>query len=68
MVLVLLDLRLEFIRRDLVVLDDKIDLKLLDREGQRNPLGGTPDETINLNGTDVGFELVNVGLVILNTN
>lgn len=64
MVLVLLDLSLELVGGDLLVLDDQVDLELLDTETNGNELGSTPDQTINLNGTDVGLELLKVGLVI----
>ena len=64
MVLVLLNLRLELIRGDLVIFDDNVDLKLVNGVGQRDPLGGTPEETVHLNGTDVSLELIKVGLII----
>lgn len=64
MVLVLLDLSLELVGGDLLVLDDQVDLELLDTETNGNKLGSTPDQTLNLNGTDVGLELLKVGLVI----
>lgn len=63
-VLVLLNLGLELIQRDLVVLDDQVDLELLDTETDGNELGSTPDQTVDLNGTDVGLQLLKVGLVI----
>lgn len=64
MVLVLLDLLLEFVGGDLLVLDDKVDLELLNGVGQGDQLGGTPDKTVLLDGADVGLELLNVGLII----
>lgn len=66
MVLVLLDLLLELIERDLVVLNDQVDLELLDTETDGDKGGGTPNETILLNGTDVGLELLHVGLIVWN--
>lgn len=63
-VLVLLDLLLKLVQRDLVVLDDKVDLELLDTEANGDQLGGTPDEAVLLNGKDVGLKLVHVGLII----
>ena len=66
MVLVLLDLLLELVKRDLVVLDDQVDLELLDTETDGDKGGGTPNETILLNGTNVGLELLHVGLIIYN--
>lgn len=63
-VLILLDRLLELIGGDLVVLNDQVDLELLDTEADGNPLGGTPDETVPLNGADVGLELLKVGLII----
>lgn len=64
MVLILLDLLLEIVGGDLLVLDDKVDLELLNGVGQGDELGGTPDKTVLLDGTDVGLELLNVGFVI----
>jgi hypothetical protein len=63
-VLVLLDLLLELVQGDLLVLDDQVDLELLDTETDGNQLGGTPDETVLLDGENVGLELVHVCLVI----
>ena len=63
-VLVLLNAGLELVGRDLVVLDDQVDLELLDTETNGNELGGTPDEAILLNGADVGLHLLKVGLVV----
>lgn len=63
-VLVLLNLGLKLIQRDLVVLDDQVDLELLDTEADGNELGSTPDQTVDLDGTDVGLQLLKVGLVI----
>jgi hypothetical protein len=63
-VLILLDLLLELVDRDLVVLNDHVDLELLDTETNGNELVGTPDHTVLLNRLDVGKELVQVGLVI----
>lgn len=63
-VLELLDLLLELVKRNLVVLNNQVDLELLDTETDGNKLGGTPDETVLLNGKDVGLELIHVCLVI----
>lgn len=63
-VLILLDRLLELIGGDLVVLNDQVDLELLNTEADGNPLGGTPDEAVPLNGADVGLELLKVGLII----
>lgn len=63
-VLVLLNASLEVIKGDLLILNDKVDLELLDTEADSNELGGTPDKTIDLNGADVGLHLLKVGLVI----
>jgi hypothetical protein len=63
-VLELLNLALELVGGDLLVLNDQVDLELLDTESERNPLGGTPDEAILLNGADVSLEFLKVGLVI----
>lgn len=64
MVLILLDLLLEFVGGDLLVLDDKVDLELLNGVGQGDKLGGTPDKAVLHDGTDVGLKLLNVGLII----
>jgi len=64
MVLVLLNLLLQLIRRHLVVLDDQVDLQLLDTEANGDELGGTPDQTVLLNRKDVGLELLEIGLVV----
>lgn len=66
MVLVLGDLLLELIERDLVVLDDQVDLELLDTVTDGDKGRGTPNETVLLDGTDVGLELLHVGLVVYN--
>jgi len=63
-VLVLGDLLLELIERDLVVLDDQVDLELLDTVTNGDKGGGTPNETVLLDGTDVGLELLHVGLIV----
>lgn len=63
-VLILLNLALELIGGDLLVLDDEVDLELLNTESKGNPLGGTPDETVPLNGADVGLEGLERSLVI----
>jgi hypothetical protein len=52
-ILIFLNLLLELIQRDLLVLNDQVDLELLDTETNSNELRGTPDETILLDGTDV---------------
>ena len=64
MIFVFFNALLEIVERDLLVLDHQIDLQLLDTKANRNQLGSTPDQTIHLNGTDVGLELLQVGLVI----
>lgn len=64
MVLELLNLALELVGGDLLVLNDQVDLELLNTESEGNPLGGTPDEAVLLNGADVSLELLKVGLVI----
>lgn len=63
-VLVLLNASLEVIQGDLLVLDNQVDLELLDTEANSDELGGTPNQTVDLNRTDVGFHLLKVGLVI----
>lgn len=64
MVLILLNPGLQLVGRDLLVLNDQGDLELLDTEANSNELGGTPDQTVLLNGADVGLKLNEVGLVI----
>lgn len=63
-VLILLDLGLELVGGDLLVLDNQVDLELLNTETNSNELRGTPDETVHLNGADVGLHLAKVGLII----
>lgn len=63
-VLVLFDLLLQLVERDLLVFDDQVDLELLDSETHSDQLGGTPHKTVLLDGEDVGLELVHVSLVI----
>jgi hypothetical protein len=63
-VLILLNGLLELVGRDLFVFDDQVDLELLNTETDSNKLGGTPDETVPLNGTDILLELFQVGLII----
>lgn len=64
MVLELGDLLLELVKRDLVVLNNQVDLELLDTVTDGNEGRGTPDETVLLDGTDVGLELLHVGLIV----
>ena len=64
MVLVFLDLLLEIIQRNLLILDDQVDLELLDTETDSNELVGSPDKTVLLDGEDIGLELVQVGLIV----
>jgi hypothetical protein len=63
-VLILSNLLLEVIKRDLVVLNDTVDLELLDTETNLNELRTTPDKTLHLNGKNVSLHLLNVGLII----
>jgi len=63
-VLELGDLLLELIERDLVVLNDQVDLELLDTVTNRDEGGSTPDETVLLDGTDASLELLHVGLIV----
>lgn len=63
-VLELSDALLELIEGDELVLDDEGDLELPDTVADRDKLGGTPDETFLLDGTDGLLELRHVGLVV----
>ena len=63
-VLELGDLLLELVERDLLVLDDQVDLQLLDAEADGDELGGAPDEAILLDAADGGLESGHVGLVV----
>jgi len=63
-VLVLLDLGLELVQRDLVVLNDNVELELLDAEADSDELRATPHETVLLDGKDVLLELLHVRLVV----
>lgn len=64
MVLVLLNALLEFVKRNLLILNDKVDLELLDTESNSNELGGTPDEALLLDSTDVRLHFLKIGLII----
>ncbi|KAG7151547.1 hypothetical protein HYQ46_012670 [Verticillium longisporum] len=55
-VLETLNLLLEVGQRDLLVLDDEVDLELLDAETDGNELGGTPHQTVLLDATDSSLE------------
>jgi len=63
-VLELCNLLLKLVERDLLVFDNQVDLELLDTETQRNQRGGTPDQTVLLDGADGLLELLHVGLVV----
>lgn len=67
-VLKLLDGLLEVIERDLVILDNTVDLELLDTVTNRDPLGSTPEETVHLNRLDRLEELIKISLVIPRLN
>jgi len=54
----LLDLLLQLVERDLLVLDDQVDLELLDTETHSDQRGGTPHESVLLAGENVGLEFV----------
>ena len=64
MVLILSNLLLEVIKRNLIVLNDTVDLELLDTEADLNELRTTPDKTVHLNSKNVGLHLLNIGLII----
>lgn len=57
----LLDLLLDLVERD-VVGDNEGDLELLDTETDGNKGGGSPGETVLLDGSDSLLELSHVGL------
>ena len=64
MVLVLLNLLLKLNQRDLLVLNNQVDLKLLDTETDSDKLMSTLNKTVLLDGEDIGLELVQVGFII----
>lgn len=64
MVLVLLNLLLKLNQRDLLVLNNQVDLKLLDTETDSDKLMSTLNKTVLLDGEDIGLELVQVGFMI----
>lgn len=64
MVLITLNLLLEVAERNLLILNDEVDLQLSDTEANRDEFGGSPDETIFRNGSDVGLQLCKVGLIV----
>lgn len=59
-----LNLLLEVANGDLLVLNNQVDLELLDTETNGDKLGGTPDEAVQLDGTDLLLEGSHVGLII----
>lgn len=63
-VLVRLDLLLQLVQRDLVVLDDQVDLQLVHARGDGHALRRTPDEAVLFDGAHALFELGHVGFVI----
>lgn len=63
-VLEFLDLILEGVEGDLLVLDDKVDLKLADTVTNGNKLGTTPDETVLLDRANALLKGLHVSLVI----
>jgi hypothetical protein len=63
-VLEFLNLLLQLVQRDLVVLNDQVDLELLDTETNSNQLGSTPNKTVLLDGENVSLELVHVCLIV----
>jgi hypothetical protein len=63
-VLVLLNLGLEVVQRNLVVLDDQVQLELLDTETNSDQFRATPDKTVLLDGQNISLELFHVCLVI----
>jgi len=63
-VLELLDLLLELIERDLLILDNEVDLELLNTEANGNELAGTPDKAVLLNATDSSLHGDEISLII----
>ena len=66
-VLKLADLLAELVGRDLVVLDNQVDLQLLDAEADSDQLGSTPDQAVLLDAADGSLEGNQVGLVVYRT-
>lgn len=63
-VLVLLNSGLQIIERNLVILDNQVDLQLLDTVTNWDPGVSTPHKTVHLNLLDVSQHLLEVGLVV----
>lgn len=61
---VLADPLLEVVQGDLVILDDEGDLELGDTVSDGDKLGGTPNETVDLHGSETGLEGLHVSLII----
>lgn len=57
-------LLLELVERDLLVLNDQVDLELADTVSDWDEFGTTPDKTVLLDGTNALLEFLHVGLVI----
>jgi hypothetical protein len=55
---------LQLVERDLLVLDDQVDLEHLDTVTDGDQLGETPDESVLLDRPDTGLEGLHVGLVV----
>ena len=67
-VLILGDGLLELFQRNLVILNDTVDLELLDTETNVDELVTTPNKTVNLKGLNVSKELIKVSLIIPRLN
>jgi hypothetical protein len=63
-VLILLNLGLQVVQRDLVILNDDVQLELLNTETNSDQLGATPNKTVLLDSENVLLELFHVCLVI----
>lgn len=67
-VLILSNTVLKIIKRDLVVLNNTVDLQLLDTESDSNELRTTPDKSVHGNSLDVSEEQVKISLIIPRLN
>lgn len=63
-VLIFSDLLLEFVKGNLLVLDDESHLKLLDTVTDIDEFGRSPNETVLLDSTNVCLKFLHVGLII----
>jgi hypothetical protein len=68
MVLILWDMFLQLIGRDLLVLNDYVDLELLDTKAGGDKLGSTPDEAVLLDSLHILFKFRHIRLIPMDSH